>query len=205
MTLYSHYSSLVVRVVVKEVAVAVRKALNELLTWSVVASISLGVSASVINYGIIKALEGASNPLINTLLILFGAVWLLISATLMYNILRILRRYGFLHLIKYGGGRLGSNELMKFLKDAISLYRGYRWYIVAIGVTSAVVGLVFAVLTMHAYLIGSLSTNELLFKLAVATTLLFYGILDVYIEERSIGKRLARVKVVEDKLMEFLQ
>jgi len=40
---------------------------------------------------------------------------------------------------------LNNNEVVKLMKDAISLYRGYRWYIVSVGLLTLIVGVIMIV------------------------------------------------------------
>ncbi len=67
---------------------------------------------------------------INAFPVAFGIAWLPISITLLYNILRILKRHGLLTSLFTGVRGLDEENVIPFVKDVISLYRGYRWYIV---------------------------------------------------------------------------
>ena len=98
---------------------------------------------------------------------------------------------------------MDEEKLIQFIKDVVSFYRGYRWYIVALGLFSIIVGAVFVALAVEDYIAEVIGVGELMFRLIVAAILLIYGNLDLYFEERSIARRLAKVKQLENELLKF--
>jgi hypothetical protein len=134
------------------------------------------------------------------LLALSGVLGLLISATLIYNILCILRRYGPLPF-PYARIRGLDEEAVHLVKDVISLYRGYRWCIVLVGIMLTTIGAVLIALTVLA--VKESIDREIgsgLFRFALTTIYFGYGVLDLYLERRIIFRRLARVKQIENVL-----
>ena len=191
---------------VKRRAAIAMEAIGELIIWFVTVSISLGVSASIIDYFVRKALAGSciSEVLFGIFLALCGVVWLLVSVTILYNILRVLWIHALLPFPSVRIRRLDEEKLIRFIKDVVSFYRGYRWYIVVLGLFSVIVGAVFVALAVEDYIAEVVGVGEFTFRLIVAAILLIYGNLDLYFEERSIAKRLARVKQLEDDLSKFI-
>ena len=94
--------------------------------------------------------------------------------------------------------------MTRFLKDVVSFYRGYRWYIVALGLFSIIVGAVFIALVAEDYIAEVIGVSRLMFRLIVATILLIYSSLDLYFEERSIARMLVKVKQLENELSKFI-
>jgi len=187
---------------VKRRAAIAMEAIGELIIWFVTVSISLGVSASIIDYFVRKALAGSciSEVLFGIFLALCGVVWLLVSVTILYNILRVLWIHALLPFPSVRIRRLDEEKLIRFIKDVVSFYRGYRWYIVVLGLFSVIVGAVFVALAVGDYIAKVIGVGELMFRLIVATILLVYGNLDLYLEEKSIARRLAKVKQLENEL-----
>ena len=57
---------------------------------------------------------------------------------------------------------------------------------------------------MEDYIAEVVGIGELVFRLIVATILLIYGGLDLYFEERSIARRLAKAKQLENELSKLI-
>ena len=89
-------------VIVEEALSTIKKVIVELSTWFILSAISYGISASIIKYFIERALAQLHTyeiP-INILMISFGAIWLMISTTLLHNIWNIMRKHACLPFIK---------------------------------------------------------------------------------------------------------
>jgi len=185
---------------------AARRAVGGLFMWFLTASISLGVSASIIDYFVRKALAGSGihGVLFDIFLALCGVLWLLVSAIVLYNILRVLWMHTLLPLPSVRIRELDEEKLIRLIKDVVSFYRGYRWWIIALGLFSIIVGAVFVALAVKDYISVVIGVGELMFRLIVAIILLVYGSLDLYLEEKSIARRLAKVKQLEDELSKFI-
>lgn len=54
------------------------------------------------------------------------------------------------------------------------------------------------------FLAGVIPVTELLFRLGAGALMILYGVLDLYLERVSIAKRLARIKLAEERLQAFL-
>jgi hypothetical protein len=186
---------------------AAKKALNELFAWFIAASISCGVSASIISYSLNDALSNRdlSILLADALLTAFAAIWLLLSATMIYHILRIMKAHGVTPVTWSRIQGLSEEESADVIKDAVSLYRGYRWSVVAIGVALTAAGAVCDALAIWLFLTGAIPVTELLFRLGAGALMILYGALDLYLERVSIAKRLARVRVIEQRLHELIE
>ncbi|MEM0061845.1 MAG: hypothetical protein QXT53_08565 [Ignisphaera sp.] len=185
-----------------------KKAIDGLSIWFVASSVLLGLSASIVGSSVRGSLmaAGITNFLFNVLLVLFGVVGLLISATLIYNILCILRRYGLLPSPYNRIHGLDEEETIHLIKDVISLYRGYRWYIVLVGIVLTITGVVLIALILLAVKEGvSGGIDAILFRFVVATIYLGYGVLDLYLERRTIFRRLARAKQIENVLSKSIK
>ena len=168
----------------------------ELYLWLTVASISGGVSASILGYAAGEALGGGGLGVLAGALALFAAGWLLVSASLAYNILRILRGYG---LAPFSPAGAGDEDVVRLVKDVVALYRGYRWHIVGVGAASVLVGAAFAALLVG-WCGAGMGLGECAYRAGVAAVLIIYGVLDIYLAERSIARRLSRVRRIEDSL-----
>ncbi|MEM3973263.1 MAG: hypothetical protein QW320_02690 [Ignisphaera sp.] len=185
-----------------------KKAIDGLSIWFVASSVLLGLSASIVGSSVRGSLmtTGITNFLFNILLALFGVVGLLISATLIYNILRILRRYGLLPSPYNRIRGLDEEETICLIKDVISLYRGYRWYIVLVGIVLTITGAVLIALIVLAVKEGvSGGIGVILFRFVVAIIYLGYGVLDLYLERRTIFRMLVRVKQIENVLSKSIK
>ena len=187
-----------------EVSVA-KKVIDGLFAWFTASSILLGLSASIIDCSIKGSLAatGITDVLFNILLALFGAMGLLISAMLLYNTLHILRRYKLLPSPYARIHGLDEEEVVRLIKDVISLYRGYRWYIVLVGTLLTITGVVLIVPAMKGIINGEIGIS--LFRSAVATIYFVFGILDLYLERRTIFRRLARAEQLENALSKFIK
>lgn len=185
---------------------ATRRAVGELFMWFLTASISLGVSVSIIDYFVWRALAGSGihEVLFDIFLALCGVLWLLVSAAVLYDILRVLWTHALLPFPSVRIHELDEEKLIRFIKDVVSFYRGYRWCIVVLGLFSIIVGAVFVALAVEDYIAEVIGVGEFMFRLIVATILLIYGNLDLYFEERSIARRLAKVKQLENELSKFI-
>ena len=177
-----------------------RKAIDGLFVWFVASSILLGLSASVVRYSVEGLLSAVGVPL-GASLALFGAVGLLVSAALLYNILRILRRYSPLPYAWMRG--LEGEDVVRLVKDVIALYRGYRWYIALAGALLTATGA--ALMALAAEGIAAKGMGASSFGFAVAAVYLFYGVLDIYLEERTIFRRLAKAGQLEGALSKFIE
>ena len=180
-----------------------KKAIDGLFVWFVASSILLGLSASVMDYSVRGSLAatGIADVLLDASLALFGAVGLLVSATLLYNVLRILRRYS---LLPYAGARgLGDEEVVRLIKDVISLYRGYRWYIVLAGALLTATGVALMALAVEGNVIGGMGASS--FRFAAAAIYFVYGVLDLYLGRRIVFRRLARAGQLEGALSRFIE
>jgi len=117
---------------------AAKKAMNELLAWFVAASMSCGLAASVLSYSLSNVVSngGIAWVLADVLLAAASAALLFLSATMIYYVLRIMRAHG-VTPITWGKVRaLSEEESAEVIKEAVALYRGYRLFVVAIGVAS---------------------------------------------------------------------
>ena len=181
-----------------------KKVVREIFAWFVATSISLGLSGAIISYSINTALAviGILDILFNMFLALFGTIWLLISAILFYNIFRIIRRYALLPSPYAKLREFDDEEVVRLIKDVVSLYRGYSWYVIFVGALLTIAGGVGVVLAVKEYITGGMYIG--LFKFATTTIYLFYGILALYLEKRTVCRRLAKAKQLEDTLSKLI-
>ncbi|GEM_PF-3892373 len=112
----------------KDMLNVAKKVSGELSVWCVMSSISLGISASIIGDAIraVLAYPQIYQVLVNVFLVSFGVIWFLLSVMLLYNIWNIERKHGYFLLLRLKKNLLSTNEVIDLVKDAISLYRGYR-------------------------------------------------------------------------------
>ena len=182
-----------------------KKVIDSLYLWLVVSSILLGLSVSMIDSlakGVV-VFTSISESLLNVLLALFGIVGLLISALLLYNILRIMWGHALLSYPYTRLHKLNDEEIVRLIKDVITLYRGYRWYIALAGAMLSVTGVVLMAITIKESINVELWSS--LFRFAVAIIYLGYGILDIYLDRKTIFKKLAITKQLEPELSKFIE
>ena len=191
----------------KDLLVIARRAANELLLWFVMSSISLGISSSIVSDAVkeLMACSTLQQVLPSALLIAFSAVWFLLSLTLMRNIWLIERKHGFFLAIRFWRRELSPESIADFVKDTVSLYRGYRWLIVSVGAIALVVGIAMVAYSTYSYVTGSAEVGEFLFRLFIGAVTLSYAASNLYAEEVLMARKLARVKSAEDRLSEFLR
>ena len=191
----------------KDLLALARRVSNELMLWFVMSSISLGISASVISDAVkaVIARPPAQQILANALLAAFGAGWFLLSLTLMHNICHVERKHGFFLAVRLRRGVLSADSVADFVKDVISLYRGYRWLIVSVGVTALVVGASMVACSIYYYVTGVAEVSESLFRLFIGAIVLSYAALSLHVEEAFMARKLAKVRSIEDRLSEFLK
>ena len=197
---------LVVPVVASGNAAVAKKVVDELYAWLVASSVLLGLSASVVGSSAkgAAAATSAAGASLDALMALFGAVSLLISAALLYSLSRILRGHALLPYPPYARLRgLGEEETIRLVKDAVSLYRGYRWYIALAGAILAATGAALAAIAVEESAGGEIAAT--LFRLVVAAIYLGYGVLDLHLERKTVLKRLAAARRLEAELSKFVE
>lgn len=185
-----------------------RRVANELLVWFIMSSISLGISASMIGdaaRGIVLSHLQAQHVLAYAILTSFGIVWLLLSITLLHSIWVIERKHGFFLALKLRGAMLNTASVVDFVKDTISLYRGYRWLIITIGLLTLAVGVAMTVYPIYSYVGGIMEVGEFIFRLFIGLLILSYATLSLYLEETFMARRLAKVRSFEKELSKLLQ
>ncbi len=185
---------------------AVRRITSELMVWFIMASISLGISASLIGETA-KSLRTYTTPhqfLVNTVLMGLATGWLILSLTLFINILRIDAKHGYFIAVKFRRYVPSTKEVVSLAKDVISLYRGYRWLIVVVSTLILIAGLLMLFYSTYYYITSKLGINEFLFRLFIGLITTSYATLSLYLEEKSIARRLAKVKSVEVELSKLL-
>ena len=183
-----------------------RRVSNELMLWFVMSSISLGISASVVSDAVKEMMTRppVQQVLANALLTAFGAGWFLLSLTLIHNIWRVKRKHGFFLAVRLRRV-LSAESVADFVKDAISLYRGYRWLIVSVGVIALAVGASMVAYSVYYYVAGVTEVSEFLFRLFIGVVVFSYAALSIYAEEVFMARKLAKVRSVEYRLSEFLK
>ena len=187
-------------------AAVAKKVVDELYVWLVASSVLLGLSASVVGSSAkgAAAATSAAGASLDVLLALFGAVGLLISVALLYNLSRILWGHALLPYPPYARLReLGEEETVRLVKDAVSLYRGYRWYIALAGALLAAAGAALAALAVEESAGEEIAAT--LFRLVVAAIYLGYGVLDLHLERKTVLKRLAAARRLEAELSKFVE
>jgi len=181
-----------------------KKVSSELLLWCATSSISLGVSASVIANSV-RALLAHQQVLINAFLAPLGTIWFLLSATLLYNAIRIEWRHRYSLLLLHEGRVLSDDEVVRLVKDTVSLYRGYRWYLVLVGVLALGAGAVMIALSVHGCIAGFMGVGESVFRFSVGLLVAFFAATTLYLEEVFMAGKLARVRFFEAMLSELLE
>jgi len=190
----------------KNLLALTRRVSNELMLWFVMSSISLGISASIISDAVKNVMTHppVQQVLANALLTAFGAGWFLLSLTLIHNIWRVKRKHGFFLAVRLRRV-LSAESVADFVKDAISLYRGYRWLIVSVGVIALAVGASMVAYSVYYYVAGVTEVSEFLFRLFIGVVVFSYAALSLCVEEVFMARKLAKVRSVEDRLSEFLK
>ncbi|BEP17924.1 hypothetical protein PYJP_12760 [Pyrofollis japonicus] len=190
--------------VVNEAAIG-KRVVREILAWFTISSISLALSGSIASYFAGKALESTCilETLFNVFSALFGAIWFLISAILTYSIWRLLRKYMLLPSPYERLRELDEEKTAQLIKDVVSLYRGYRLHLAVVGALLTITGAIGTILAIREYIAEK--TYESLIKFAAATVYLFYGLLELYLEKRTICRRLAKAQQLEDLLSELIK
>jgi len=183
-----------------------KKILHELGVWAVLASISLGVSASIIGGSVkdILAASTTSQLLIDIGLVLFGSLWFIISFLFLINLWKIGRKHSYLVLLKMKISRIKREDIVDLVVDTISLYRGYRWYIVSLTVITLVIGLLMIGYLIYQCLVIGLSISEVVFKSTIGMIMIFYSSLSLYLSEVWMAKRLNKGQQLESELDRFL-
>jgi len=184
-----------------------KKVIGELFTWFVLSAISCGISTSIVRYFIEVSLAHPHiyQILISISMISFGIFWFLISAILLYRIWSTMRKYVCLPFFRVRVRELSIDEVTCFIKDVVSLYRGYRWYIIIIGILALITGITFMMLSTQEYIARVMSMSEFIFRFSIGFLTFFYGFIGLYLEEVFIAKKLAKVKYFENKLSKFLE
>ena len=184
-----------------------RRVSNELMLWFVMSSISLGISASIISDAVKNVMTHppVQQVLANALLTAFGAGWFLLSLTLIHNIWHVKRKHGFFLAVRLRRRVLSAESVADFVKDAISLYRGYRWLIVSVGVIALAVGASMVAYSIYYYVAGVTEVSEFLFRLFIGVVVFSYAALSLCVEEVFMARKLAKVRSVEGRLSEFLK
>ena len=184
-----------------------RRVSNELMLWFIMSSISLGISASVVSDAVkdVMMRPPLQQALAGALLTVFGAGWFLLSLTLMHNIWRVKRKHGFFLVVRFWRRELSAESVADFVKDAISLYRGYHWLIVSVGVIALAVGASMVAYSVYYYVAGVTEVSESLFRLFIGIAVFSYAALSIYVEEVFMARKLTKVRSVEDRLSEFLK
>ncbi len=100
---------------------------------------------------------------------------------------------------------MSAESVADFVKDAISLYRGYRWLIVSIGVIALVVEASMVAYSVFYNVAGVTEVSEFLFRLFIGIAVFSYAALSIYVEEVFMARKLAKVRLVEGRLSEFLK
>ena len=183
-----------------------KKILHELGVWGVLASISLGVSASIIGGSVkdILAASTTSQLLIDIGLVLFGSLWFIISFLFLINLWKIGRKHSYLVFLKMKFSRIRREDIVDLVVDTISLYRGYRWYIVSLTVITLVIGLLMIGYLIYQCLVIGLSISEVVFKSTIGMIMIFYSSLSLYLSEVWMAKRLNKGQQLESELDRFL-
>jgi len=183
-----------------------KKILHELGVWGVLASISLGVSASIIGGSVkdILAASTTSQLLIDIGLVLFGSLWFIISFLFLINLWKIGRKHSYLVFLKMKFSRIRREDIVDLVVDTISLYRGYRWYIVSLTVITLVIGLLMIGYLIYQCLVIGLSISEVVFKTTIGMIMIFYSSLSLYLSEVWMAKRLNKGQQLESELDRFL-
>jgi len=110
-------------------------------------------------------------------------IWFLLSAMLLYNIWNIERKYGYFLMLRPKKYTLNTNEIVSFIKDSTSLYRGYRWYIVSVGLLALIIGTAMIAFSTYWYIVGAMKVNEFIFRFLIGPLVFSYVILSLYLEE----------------------
>ena len=112
-------------------------------------------------------------------------------------------RYSLLLLLRRGRV-LSDGEVVRLVKDTVSLYRGYRWYLVLVGVLALGARAVMIALSIHGCVAGFMGVGESVFRFSVGLLVAFFAT-TLYLEEVFMAGKLARVRSFEAVLSELLE